>query len=122
MKNIKTTCWNLTEANQHLQQDFSAVYWAFLIAQVNYKEVSFDSATQAIVFPEYIPLKSLLKDVLDNIKQGIIAVRQCRVCQQYFDVNKQDGIFGDNENLERFICKDCAQTLSAWDFYYQHLK
>lgn len=122
MKDLKTVSWDIAEANQRLQQEFAAPYWAFLIAQVSYNEVAFDQATEQIVFAEYIPLKGLLDEVLEKIGQGTIAVTQCTVCQRYADMNKEEGIFGDTANLERFMCKTCAQTVSAWDFYHQYLK
>ena len=122
MKDLRTASWDVAEANQRLQQDFTAQYWAFLIAQVNYNEVTFDQATEQIVFAEYIPLTGLLDEVLEKIGQGTIALTQCTACQRYADMNKEDGIFGDAANLERFICQECAQTLSAWDFYHQYLK
>ncbi len=122
MKNVKNIHWEISEANQRLQQDFDVAWWAFLIAALDYKEISFDAVKQEIVFPEYIPIKNLLADLLEQIRQETIAARQCGVCRQYFDINKNDGIFGDEENLERFICRHCAQSLSAWDFYQHHLK
>ena len=122
MKDLKTASWDVAEANQRMQQNFTAQYWAFLIAQVNYSEVKFDQATEQIVFAEYIPLTGLLNEVIEKIRQGTIAVTQCVACQRYADMNKDDGIFGDTVNLERFVCQQCAQTLSAWDFYHQYLK
>ena len=74
----------------------------FLIAQVNYNEVTFDQATEQIVFAEYIPLTGLLNEVIEKVTQGTIAATQCAACQRYADMNKEDGIFGDTANLERF--------------------
>lgn len=122
VKTLKTLAWDINEANQRLEQDFSPEYWAFLIGQIHYQEVTFEKAAQQIIFAEYIPLKNLVGEVLTRISRGAIAVTRCQVCQRYCDMNKEDGIFGDSHNLERFICKGCARTLSAWDFYHQHLK
>ncbi len=122
MKDLKTARWDVAQANQRVQQEFTSQYWAFLIAQVNYNEVTFDQATEQIVFAEYIPLTGLLNEVIEKVTQGTIAATQCAACQRYADMNKEDGIFGDTTNLERFICQACAQTLSAWDFYQQYLK
>ena len=122
MKKLQTTSWDIAEANQRLQQDLSAQYWAFLVSQINYDEVYFDQEHGQIVFAEYIPLTGLLEEVLAKIAQGAIAVTKCAVCQRYADMNTEEGIFGDSANLERFVCQACAQKLSAWDFYHQYLK
>ena len=122
VKDLKTVSWSIAEANTQTQRDLSPEYWAFLIAQVNYSEVTFDSAAQQVTFAEYIPLRGLLAEVLTRIENGNVSVTQCRLCEHYFDMNNADGIFGDTDELARFICKDCASTLSAWDFYHQHLK
>lgn len=119
LKDIKTTRWTIEEANRHLQQNFTAEYWAFLVIQLNYKEVKFEN--KQIVFAEYLPMKTLISEVLHRIAQGGMTVIQCEVCQQFFDINKQEGIFGDNAHLKRFICHECSHQLSAWEFYHQYL-
>jgi len=121
-KNIKTTHWTLKEVNDYLQQNFDAKYWAFLIAQLSYKEVQFDKVAEQIIFAEYLPIRTLIIETLGRIKQGEIVPMSCEVCQQFFDVNKQEGIFGDTHHLKRFVCKTCSQKLSAWEFYHQYLK
>ena len=121
MKAIKTTVWTVLEANQRLKTDYSSAYWAFLIRMLNYQEVKFDATEGKISFFDYIPLTELLNEVGKQIKDSTITPQICRVCSEYFDINKEDGIFGDPANLERFICKTCAKKLSALDFYMHHL-
>ena len=118
-KHIKTTCWTLEEANEFLQQSLSAEYWAFLVVQLNYKEVTFED--NQIIFAEYLPMKALITEILQRISKGEIAVVQCEMCRKFFDMNKQEGIFGDSVHLKRFICYQCAHQLSAWEFYQQYL-
>lgn len=69
MKDLKTASWDVAEANQRMQRDFTVQYWAFLITQVNYNEVTFDPATEQIVFAEYIPLTGLLQEVIEKVIQ-----------------------------------------------------
>ena len=38
-------------------------------------------------------------------------------CSGYFDLNRSEGIFGDPEELEQFICMPCAETMSAREYY-----
>ena len=121
-KHLKTTTWSVEEANQQLQQNFSAAYWAFLITQINYKEVTFNQDTHSIHFSDYIPLKTLINELLVRIQNHEIALTQCQRCQQFFDMNQAEGIFADWRHLEGFICKSCAQQLSAWVFYQEYLR
>ena len=121
-KDLKTIRRTVGEANTQIKKDFSPAYWAFLISYVGYGEVTFDTQAQQIAFAEYIPLKDLLAEFLTKRENGSIAVTHCRICEQYFDMNTADGIFGDTVELARFICRSRATTLTAWDFYQQHLK
>jgi hypothetical protein len=120
-KELKTTRWSVDEANAHLGRSLDGDYWRFLIRQVGYREVTFDPQGQAIEFPEYVPLQTLLEEVLERLDRGEIAASQCQVCGTYWDINTDDGIFGDTRNLERFICRPCAERLSAWDFFQRYL-
>ena len=121
-KKLTNTHWTVDQANQQIQQQFEPDYWSFLINQVNYTEVNWDAEEKQIVFSEFIPLKTLLDDVLDRIARDDIAVTQCQVCQQFSDFNHDEGIFGEPDNLAHFICRTCAHSLSAWEFYQNHLK
>jgi len=122
IKHLKQSSWTFEEANQQIKQDYDTAYWKFLIRTINIKEVIWNAKTNSIDFAEYIPLKTLLNEVLERIPTDEFMVEQCHVCQDYFNADKEDGIFGDNENLMHFICKKCAQSLSAWEFYQNHLK
>lgn len=121
MKAINTTVWTVLEANQRLKTDYSSAYWAFLIRMLNCQEVKFDVTEGKISFSNYIPLTELLNEVGKQIQDSTIVPQICRVCSEYFDINREDGIFGNPANLEGFICKTCAEKLSALDFYMHHL-
>ncbi len=111
---------SIEEANQSLKVDFDQNYWEFLIKQINYHEIRFEKGK--IVFPPYIPFGEVVKEILQEIKAGNVETASCRVCQKYFNINQEDGIFGDPQNLDRFICKACSVALSAREFYEKHLK
>ncbi len=110
---------SIDEANQYLKVDFDQNYWEFLIKQINYKEIRFENSR--ITFPPFIPFVEVVKEILQEIEEGM-ETACCRVCQKYFNIDQEDGIFGDPQNLDRFICKACSLTLSARDFYEKYLK
>lgn len=123
LKHLKENTWTIEQANQHVKQDFDKKYWQFLIRLINYKEVKWDAKNHSIIFAEYIPLKTLIEEVLERIlTEEEFMVEQCQECHHYFDVNNDEGIFGDTEALAHFICKKCAHSLTAWQFYHKHLK
>jgi hypothetical protein len=120
MPNLPIKKLSIEEANHSLQVDFDQNYWKFLVKQINYREIHFEQG--AIVFPPFIPFEEVVKEILQEIKDGEIETACCQVCQSYFNINQEDGIFGDPQNLDRFICKDCSLKISAREFYENHLK
>ncbi|MFQ5560422.1 MAG: hypothetical protein ACE5FU_07550 [Nitrospinota bacterium] len=117
MKEIRMERWNLEEANTRIGKNFDEKYWRFLVTQiVQYPEISF-SSTKGIESPSYIPLKEVILEILGEIDGGSIDVESCEVCKEYFDINKEDGIFGDPSALKNFICQSCSLKLSAKEFF-----
>jgi len=122
MKNINTVHWNIDEANKQLERNLEEEYWKFLIKQINYHEISFDDKKKEIVFASYVPIKDVVAEVLNEIEEGFVEVSGCCLCKKYFNINNEDGIFGDPGNLKHFICNKCSKNISAKDFYENHLK
>ncbi len=122
LKHLKESSWTIEQANQQLKQEYDQQYWQFLVRLINIKEVKWNAKNNSIDFAEYIPLKTLINEVLERISTKEFMVEQCHVCRHYYNVNEDDGIFGDTEKLIHFICEKCAQSLSAWEFYQNHLK
>ncbi|MBF0454237.1 MAG: hypothetical protein HQL72_05385 [Magnetococcales bacterium] len=114
--------YSLDEANTLIKQQFDAKYWLFIIQNMNYPEISFDTANNAISCPGFIPFRDLALEVVADLDRQKSDVKKCQVCQHFFDVNKEEGIFGDPEKLERFICKACSQNISARTFYENYLQ
>lgn len=123
IKHLKESSWTIEQANQQVKQNFDEKYWQFLIRLINCKEVNWNENDNTINFAEYIPLKTLCNEILERIlTEKEFMIEQCQECHHYFNVNNENGIFGDTENLTHFICKKCAQSLTAWTFYQKHLK
>lgn len=122
LKHLTQSSWTIEQANQYINQEYEEQYWQFLISLINIKEVIWNAKKNTIDFAEYIPLKTLINEMLERIPTDEFMVEQCHICQHYFNANKEDGIFGDTQMLTHFICKECADSLTAWEFYQNHLK
>jgi hypothetical protein len=122
MKNSQQfNTYSLDEANTFVKRDFSANYWIFVIQNMNYPEIKCDQKTGEITCPGFIPFKDLALEVIIDLERNKNNVKECQVCNHYFDINKGDGIFGDPDNLERFICNGCSHKISANEFYEKYL-
>ena len=122
MKNIKQESLSVTAVNQALNVDLEANMWEFIIRMINYPELKFDPATDSICFMGYVPFKSLAKEWIAGINEGIYDVRSCECCAGYFDVNKTDGIYGNPDDLEEFICFPCAERMTAREYYERFIE
>ncbi len=121
MKQQELNQWKLAELNQLLNKQFSKEYWQFLVQQMNYSEIRFDPDIDQIVCPTFIPFQDLVVEVLNELNKRKSEIKPCLVCDQFFDINKEDGIFGDTRELENFICNGCANKISAKSFYERYL-
>ncbi|MBF0381405.1 MAG: hypothetical protein HQL69_10325 [Magnetococcales bacterium] len=110
-----------TEANQLSQKDYSASYWIFIIQNMNYPEITYDVDADIIFCPGFIPFRELAVEIINDLDSRMDDIKDCQVCTMYFDVNKEDGIFGEPEKLNRFICSTCAQKISAKEFYESYM-
>ncbi len=113
--------WSLEEANQLIKKQLPRNYWIFLIQQMFYPDIQFDENLNIISCPGFIPFRDLAIEVLQDLDKRKKDIKECLVCDRYFDVNKEDGIFGDAGNLEKFICNRCSNKISAKEFYDRYL-
>ena len=120
MKNVRNLTRDIGELNVDLEVTFNTAYWTLLFARVGYAEIVFDADRGVVTYPEFVPLDDLLRDVIHKLDQDQITA--CEECRGLFDICEEDGIFGDPEKLERFLCHRCSETTSARDFYYKHLR
>jgi hypothetical protein len=122
MKNSQQfNTYSLDEANLLVKRDFNANYWVFIIQNMNYPEIKYYPDSGQITCPGFIPFKDLALEVISDLELNKNNVKECQVCKMYFDINSGDGIFGDPDNLERFICNRCSHKLSANEFYEKYL-
>ena len=122
MKNSQQfNTYSLDDANTLVKRDFSANYWLFVIQNMNYPEVKYDTDQSQITCPGFIPFKDLALEVISDLERNKDNVKECQVCNMYFDINSGDGIFGDPDNLERYICSGCSEKISAKEFYEKYM-
>lgn len=120
MKNIDNATRNIGELNVALNTTFDTRYWCFIFKKIGYNEVLFDADKGTVTYPEFIPLEDMIRDVLEELDRDQTLV--CIACDQVFDMNEEEGIFGDLENLDRFLCRNCSEGISAREFYFKYLK
>ena len=111
--------WSIAEANRLIKRDFDQEFWLFILKQTHYPEIYFDTQEEKIVCPGFIPFADLATEVINDLDMG--TVRRCQTCEKVFDINKEEGIFGNPANLDHFICQTCAEAMSAKTFFDKHL-
>jgi hypothetical protein len=109
--------YSRSEANLLVKKDFNANYWVFIIQNMNYPEIKYDHDSKRISCPGFIPFKDLAVEVISDLERNKNNIKACKVCEMYFDINQEDGIFGDPDNLENFICGSCSEKITAKEFY-----
>jgi len=115
------TIFTLQEANIQVKRDFAANYWIFIIQSLNYPEITYDKNSDQITCPGFIPFRELALEVIDDLQQKRGDIKECEICHGYFDINSEEGIFGDPGRLEKFICNGCSCKISGRDFYDKFL-
>ena len=109
------------EANKLTQKDYSVNYWLFIIQHMNYPEITYDLDTDLISCPGFIPFRELAVEVINDLENRNSDIKNCKVCTMFFDINKEDGIFGDHTKMDNFICNPCSKKISAKEFYESFL-
>lgn len=119
MKNVRNQTTNVAELNVALGRSFDLDYWQFVFEKIGYSEITFDRQSGDVTYPEFVPMRELVESVLDDLDR--IPTASCEVCRGRFDLNENQGIFGDPERLKKFVCQACSETLSAREFYFTYL-
>ena len=122
MKNIRNVTVKLGDLADKLGFEVSETLWPFIARRIAGGEVRLDEERWTLTYPEYIPVDQMVADVLEAMSDGRIEARSCGSCGEFHDINKDDGIFGDQRNLELYVCGLCADRMSAREFYDKHLK
>ena len=121
MKNLRNVTVKLTDLADNLGYEVSDAFWPFIARRIAGGEIRLDEVRGTLTYPEYIPVDQMVEDVLEAMSDGRIEARPCSACGEVKDINKEDGIFGDPANLERFVCGLCADQLSAREFHDRFL-
>lgn len=120
MKRVGSERLSLEAARQALGTHIDPAWLRFAVRHLAYPEVSAD-ADGTVTYPGYVPVPALLAEVAAATASGALTLRTCGECGECFDIDKADGIFGDYDALERFVCRSCAESVTAWDFWQRHV-
>lgn len=121
MKQIRDETLTVAQANERLGIEMEPAFWEALIRLIDYPELVYDAGTQTIRFPGYVPFDELAKEWIEGIEGGIYDVRQCERCAQYFDIHVAEGIFGDLAERNEFICRPCADAMTAREYFDRYV-
>lgn len=117
MRQVKTESLTIPQANEELSVEMDVGFWEALVRLIAYPELVFDATTSTIRFPNYVPFRQLASEWIEGIEQGIHDIRICEGCSGYFDIDRSQGIFGRHEEEDEFICRPCAEAMSALTYY-----
>lgn len=120
MRQIADSLWTVADARAAIGPEIDASWLRFAVRKLEYPELSVDG--EAIRHPGYVPVPALALELANSVRRGELDLRRCRVCHEIFDVNVDEGIFGDMGALERFVCRGCAETTTAWTFWQEHVE
>ncbi len=122
MQHIQQETLTIAEANKNHSVELDSAMWAFIVKAINYRELTFDAEAELIHIDGYVPFKELAKEWINGIADGSFDVRKCEVCTAYFDINKEDGIYGNPESFEEYICMPCAEKMTAREYYQRFIE
>ena len=95
-------------------------WFRFLLRRIQLKEIALEG--NELVHSSFLPVEQLLRETIDELEASGGRAEPCRRCGEYFDVEHDPGIFEDPSELTGFLCRACAEGLSAWDYFHDHLK
>jgi hypothetical protein len=122
MRNVGDITVPVSELGPRLGYEVEPKVWPLVLSRIAGGPVVWDRARGTLTYPEYVPIDRMIADVLDQIADGRITPLLCEACGEIVDMGADDGIFGDVENLEGYVCGTCADTLTARRFYEVHLR
>ncbi len=122
MQHIQQVTLSIENANKAHKVELDPAMWAFIVKAINYPELRFDKETDVIHIDGYVPFTELAKEWINGIADGSFDVRKCELCIAYFDVDKEDGIYGKPEDFEEYICMPCAEKMTAFDYYKRFIE
>jgi hypothetical protein len=94
-------------------------FFAFLVRRIGIKEVRLEG--DEVVYTSFVPVEPLMREALDELAATGARPLPCRICSTVHDAEHDDGIFADPAEFDGFICRACAEQMSAWTFFNDHL-
>jgi hypothetical protein len=103
-----------------LKLDRPAPFFEFLIRRIGLKDVRIEG--DEIVYASFIPIETLLRESAGALDAEGVKAGACEKCGAWFDVDHDDGIFRDPAQLEGFLCRRCAEEMTAWAYFQDWLR
>ncbi len=122
MQHIQKKTLTIADANKTHNVELDSAMWAFIVKSINYRELTFDAKTKLIHIDGYVPFEGLAKEWINGIANGSFDVCKCELCNEFFDLNKEAGIFGRPDDLDEFICMSCAENMTARNYYERFIE
>ena len=122
MQHIQTETLTIEELNKSHNVELDSAMWAFIIKAISYRELTFDDKTKLVHIDGYVPFTELAKEWINGIADGSFDVRKCELCEAYFDINKEEGIYGKPDDFEEYICMSCAEKMTAREYYQRFIE
>ena len=120
MREVKDVRVTLEELKGRLGIDRGPEFFEFLVRRIGLKDVRIDGG--AIVHPSFVPLEPLLREAVAALEREGARPEPCARCSKVFDVERDDGIFRDPSKLEGFLCRPCAESMTAWTYFQEWLR
>lgn len=117
MREVRDVRHTFAELNGRLGTRHDREYFAFVLRRCGVKDVQIE--TDAIVAPSYVPIEMMLKEGILALESDGVVPTPCARCAKYHDPDRDDGIFRNPGGLEGFVCRSCAEQLSAWSYFQE---
>lgn len=95
-------------------------YFAWLVRRIGLRDVRVEGTD--LVYSSFVPIEQLLKEAVEELKAAGAKPGPCQKCQTWFDTEREDGIFANPVAMQGFVCKACAQKLTAWEYFHDVLR
>lgn len=103
-----------------LQCPASPAFFRFLMRRIRIQDVRLEGGE--LVYSSFLPVEQLFAETLAELNGQHARPTPCTVCAEVFDAEHDDGIFEQPARLEGFICRPCAEKISAWDYFQDRLR
>ena len=120
MKEVREVRVPLDALAGRLGVEASPAYFEFLLRRIKTPVVRIEG--NELVHESFIPVELMLKQTHEEIAAGGARPTPCLRCERVFDADREDGIFADPAQLEGYICRPCAEGMTAWTYFQDVLK